>query len=256
MTDHRPQTDQGRGKVGQALNTILAPQTGSVRTITFMNLAQGLERRLENLADGASASLFRGRMHPVAIATRLVRQLEFIATDTPAGPQVPNDLIVNMNPADIDPAVDRSQLTRELENAVTETSLEKGWRLLGTVAIHLRTDGETPRGIVECHGEVKHSALPPWCQLIADDGSAVLEISLNRTIIGRALDCDLRISNQEVSRHHCLIYREGDRTFLQDRDSSNGTFINGLRLTTRPEPVIVGDNVMLGNLSFTFRMVN
>ena len=220
-----------------------------------MNLAQGLERRLENLADGASASLFRGRMHPVAIATRLIRQLEFIATDTPAGPRVPNELVVYMNPADIDPAVDRSQLTRELENTVTETSLEKGWRLDGAVAVHVRTDGETPRGIVECRGEVKPSALPQWCQLIADDGSAVLAISLNRTIVGRALDCDIRIANQEVSRYHCLLYREGDRTFLHDRGSSNGTFINGLRLATRPEPVIVGDNVMLGNLSFTFRAV-
>ncbi len=221
-----------------------------------MNLAQGLERRLENLADGASASLFRGRMHPVAIATRLIRQLEFMATDTPAGPQIPNDLVVHMNPSDIDPAVDRSQLTRELENAVPETSLQKGWRLLGTAAVHLRTDGETPRGIVECRGEVQRSSLSPWCQLIADDGSAVLEISLNRAIIGRALDCDIRIANQEVSRYHCLIYREGTGTFLQDRDSSHGTFINGLRLASRPEPIVVGDNVMLGNLSFTFRAVS
>ncbi len=221
-----------------------------------MNLAQDLERRLENLADGASASLFRGRMHPVAIATRLIRQLEFMASETPAGPQVPNDLVVYMNPYDIDPDLDRSQLARELENAVSETSVEKGWRLLGAVAIHLRTDGDTPRGIVECRGEARRSSLPPWCQLIADDGSAVLNISLNRTIIGRALDCDIRIANQEVSRYHCLIYREGHRTHLEDRGSSNGTFVNGVQLGSQPESLVVGDNVMLGNLSFIYRGVS
>jgi len=221
-----------------------------------MNLAQGLERRLENLADGASASLFRGRMHPVAIATRLIRQLEFMATETPAGPQVPNELVVYMNPSDIDPTLNRSDLATELEVAVSETSLEKGWRLIGAVSIHLRTDGTTPRGIVECRGEAKRTSLPPWFQLIADDGSAVLGISLNRAIVGRALDCDIRIANQEVSRHHCLIYREGTRVFLQDRESSNGTFVNGHRLGSDPAPLVVGDNVALGNLSFTYRMVS
>jgi hypothetical protein len=221
-----------------------------------MNLAQGLERRLENLADGASASLFRGRMHPVAIATRLIRQLEFMATETPAGPQVPNELVVHMNPSDIDPGLNRSALAKELEVAVFETSLEKGWRLIGSVSIHLRTDGNTPRGIVECHGEAKRTSLQQWCQLIADDGSAVLGISLNRTIIGRALDCDVRIANQEVSRYHCLVYREGTRTFLEDRASSNGTFVNGRRLGSDPAALIVGDNVALGNLSFTYRLVS
>ena len=221
-----------------------------------MNLAQGLERRLENLADGASASVFRGRMHPVAIATRLIRQLEFVATDTTAGPQVPNDLVVYMNALDIDPELDRSELIKELENAVTETSLEKGWRLIGRVTIHLRTDGKTPRGIVECSGEVKRSSLPPWGQLIADDGSAALGISMNRSVIGRALDCDIRITNQEMSRYHCLIYREGTNVFLLDHESSNGTFVNGQRLGNDPAPIIVGDNVALGDLSFTFRTVN
>ncbi len=210
---------------------------------------------MENLADGASASLFRGRMHPVAIATRLIRQLEFMAQDTPAGPQVPNDLVVSMNPSDIDPTLDRSLLVRELENAITETSLERGWRVLGVVSIQLRTDKGTPRGIVECTGDARRTALPPWSQLIADDGSAVLSVAINRTLIGRALDCDIRIANPEVSRHHCVLRREGSRSFLEDLGSSNGTYVNGVRLTGDPVPVIVGDNVALGDLSFTYRTV-
>ena len=46
-----------------------------------MKLARGIEQRLENLVDGVSASVFRGTMHPVTIASRLVRQLEFLAED-------------------------------------------------------------------------------------------------------------------------------------------------------------------------------
>lgn len=220
-----------------------------------MNLAQGLERRLEKFADGASASVFRGSMHPIDIATRLVRQLEFLAVETPAGPQVPNTLVVHLNKGDIDKHLDRGALITELEHAMTQTAAERGWRLVGRVTIHIRTDGVTPRGIVECAGTSQITVLEPWAQLIADDGSAVLPISYNRTLLGRDLDCDVRVANQEVSRHHALVYREEDRVFVQDLGSSNGTFVNGARTSARPLAVIAGDNVLLGDLSFTYRTI-
>ena len=62
-----------------------------------MNLARSLEKRLENLVDGASATVFRGKMHPVTIASRLVRQLEFMAFETQAGAQIPNVIDVAIN---------------------------------------------------------------------------------------------------------------------------------------------------------------
>jgi len=221
-----------------------------------MNLAQGLERRLEKFADGASASVFRGTMHPIAIATRLVRQLEYLEVDSPAGPQIPNELSVMMHASDLDPEIDRGALTRELEHAITQTAADRGWRLVGTVGVHLRTDRSTPRGIIECGGEFRPTPLDPWAQLIADDGSAVLPISYNRTLIGRDLDCDVRVTNQEVSRHHAVIFREGDRSFLSDLGSSNGTFVNANQASTKPLAVIAGDNVLLGDLSFTYRTMS
>ncbi|MFV1999968.1 MAG: FhaA domain-containing protein [Acidimicrobiia bacterium] len=220
-----------------------------------MNIARELERRLENLVDGASASVFRGRMHPVDIATRVVRQLEYLSTETPAGPQVPNDLMVSMNAADIDPQLDRSALTTELGNVLTQTAADRGWRVLGRMHIQLRSDESTPRGIVECIGTTSRSPLDPWCQLIADDGSAVLAISLNRTLIGRDLDCDIRIANQQISRHHAVVYREGGTAFARDLGSSNGTTVNGIRALSEPVSILAGDNVILGDLSFTSRMV-
>ncbi len=220
-----------------------------------MNLAQGLERRLEKLADGASASVFRGTMHPIAIATRLVRQLEFLAIESPAGIQVPNDLVVAMNAGDLDASIDRGALVTELEHAITQTSIERSWRLTGRVSVHIRTDGSTPRGIVECTGAFLATPLEPWAQLIADDGSAVLPIAYNRTLIGRELDCDVRIANQEVSRYHAVLFRDADRAYLSDLGSSNGSFVNGQRASGEPLPVVAGDNVLLGDLSFTYRMI-
>lgn len=218
-----------------------------------MNLARGLERRLEKLADGASASVFRGKMHPIDMASRLVRQLEFLATDTVAGPEVPNDLVVHLNPSDVDESLDRGELVEALRNVVTETAAQRGWRLAGPVAVHIATSGAVPRGILEVEGTNAVASIAPWGQLIANDGSAVLAISLNRTLIGRALDSDIRVANQEVSRHHVIMYREDGMTMIHDLSSANGTFVNGVKLTGEPASVNAGDTVMLGDLAFTYR---
>lgn len=220
-----------------------------------MNLARGLERRLEKLVDGASATVFRGTMHPIDIASRLVRQLEFLSSDSTVGTEVPNDLVVRMNAADISVSLDRDALVSELVNVIEETAAVRGWRLVGPVQIHIITSPNVPRGILEVAGDWKPAPLPPWGQLIADDGSAVLAISLNRTLIGRSLDCDIRVANQEVSRHHVIVFREDGSVMVEDLASANGTFVNDAKLADRPHPVSAGDTVMLGNLSFTYRPV-
>ena len=220
-----------------------------------MNLARGLERRLEKLVDGASASMFRGTMHPIDIASRLVRQIEFLSSESTVGTQVPNDLVVRMNAADINETLARDMLVDELRIVVTETAVQRGWRLVGPVRIHIVTSNDVPRGILEVEGTDTVGQTPPWGQLIADDGSAVLAISLNRTLVGRSLDCDIRVANHEVSRHHVIIFREDGNIMVTDLNSANGTFVNGVRLADRPVPIAAGDTVMLGNLSFTYRPV-
>jgi len=220
-----------------------------------MNLARGLERRLEKLVDGASASVFRGKMHPIDMASRLVIQLEFLSTQTLAGMEVPNRLIVRMHSADIDPSLDRVLLIEELITVVTETATERGWRLVGPVQIQIVISGDVPRGILEAEGTAEASPLPPWGQLIASDGSAVLAISINRTLIGRSLDCDVRVANQEVSRHHAVIFREDGSTMIKDLDSANGTFVNGVRIAEGPILLDTGASLLLGDLAFTYRPI-
>lgn len=184
-----------------------------------------------------------------------MRQVEFLSTDTPAGTQIPNDLIVRMNAADIDVTLDRDHLTRELVAVVTETAIERAWRLVGPVQVQITTSTDVPRGILDAEGTSKVGPVPTWGQLIANDGSAVLEISINRTLIGRSLDSDIRVANQEVSRHHVVIYREDGITMIRDLDSANGTFVNEVRIAERPIPLVTGDTVMLGNLAFTYRPI-
>ena len=221
-----------------------------------MKLARGLERRLENLVDGVSASVFRGRMHPVTIATRLVRQVDFLALETPAGPQIPNDLTVVLHPADLDGAIDVPDLEAELGAVVTEAAMENGWRLVGPVEVHLETSTEVPRGILQCAGDPVRGHLPTWAQLIAADGSVAVPLTMNRTLLGRALDCDVRFSNTEVSRHHAVISRADSRVEVLDLDSANGTWVNRDRIARKPVPLVPGCTVSFGDLSFVYRPVS
>ncbi|MEP0764740.1 MAG: FHA domain-containing protein [Chloroflexota bacterium] len=52
-----------------------------------------------------------------------------------------------------------------------------------------------------------------------------------------------------VSRHHCLLRRDGERLLITDLDTLNGTYVNGQRLAPRRDYVLQhGDRLILGSL--------
>jgi pSer/pThr/pTyr-binding forkhead associated (FHA) protein len=63
--------------------------------------------------------------------------------------------------------------------------------------------------------------------------------------IGSAADCDLVVQEPKVSGHHCLLTREGGGYVLEDLNSTNGTFLKGVRVTGKV-PVARGDAITLG----------
>jgi hypothetical protein len=67
--------------------------------------------------------------------------------------------------------------------------------------------------------------------------------------IGRTQDCDLRISDMSVSRHHAQLTRGEDGWLLSDLGSHNGTRINGW-LVREPVPLRPGDTVQFGSALF------
>ncbi len=51
--------------------------------------------------------------------------------------------------------------------------------------------------------------------------------------IGRATDCDLTIPVTQISRHHAKFIVEGNYLLIEDLGSSNGTKVNGNRISSR-----------------------
>ncbi len=73
-----------------------------------------------------------------------------------------------------------------------------------------------------------------------------------KTVLGRRLDCQLRIPTKDVSRQHCALLIENDKVIAKDLGSSNGTFVNGKRIA---EVVLnPGDRLRLGPVTFVVRI--
>jgi pSer/pThr/pTyr-binding forkhead associated (FHA) protein len=70
-------------------------------------------------------------------------------------------------------------------------------------------------------------------------------LSKNEVVIGRDVSADVVINAAEVSRRHTRLYLEAGGYIVEDLGSTNGTFVNGQRLTT-PLPLRSGDVIMLG----------
>jgi pSer/pThr/pTyr-binding forkhead associated (FHA) protein len=82
-----------------------------------------------------------------------------------------------------------------------------------------------------------------------DERTREISITKEEFLIGRGLDCDLRVNDEDVSRHHCLIRVRGVDATVSDLGSRNGTFINGKRVLSQL-PIITGDALDLGKCRF------
>jgi pSer/pThr/pTyr-binding forkhead associated (FHA) protein len=90
--------------------------------------------------------------------------------------------------------------------------------------------------------------------LLKKDGTRkVFPVRDKATILGRRLDCDLCIPLQVVSRRHCQLSQEGNALKVRDLSSSNGTFLNGLKVGDETD-VKPGDNLQVGPLTFTIQI--
>ncbi|HNQ74341.1 MAG TPA: FHA domain-containing protein [Verrucomicrobiota bacterium] len=57
------------------------------------------------------------------------------------------------------------------------------------------------------------------------------ELAVDKTTIGRMDDNTFAIAESSVSSHHCEVYLRGQDVVVNDLNSTNGTFINGTRVT-------------------------
>jgi len=65
-----------------------------------------------------------------------------------------------------------------------------------------------------------------------------------RMVVGREPKCDIHIDNLGISREHCAFSQNGQAYLVQDLNSSNGTYVNGRKVTehflNHDDEIIIG----------------
>ena len=69
-------------------------------------------------------------------------------------------------------------------------------------------------------------------------------------VIGRSRECDLRVTDGNASRRHAEIAQEGAIYVLVDLGSTNGTELNGRRVTR--QELADGDRITIGATDLVF----
>ncbi|MEZ5499925.1 MAG: FHA domain-containing protein [Steroidobacteraceae bacterium] len=88
--------------------------------------------------------------------------------------------------------------------------------------------------------------------ILSLDGQVMAEYNMNkeRYTIGRLPDNDIRIDNPAVSGHHSLIINILNDSFLEDLNSTNGTYVNGKLI--KKHALQHGDIITVGHHQLRF----
>lgn len=82
----------------------------------------------------------------------------------------------------------------------------------------------------------------------------VYEVTSNPFTIGKSQTCNLVITDKVVSRHHAEVVQYGDKYFIKDLSSTNGTFINGNKLMADTDVELKdGQEIIFANKKFVYR---
>ncbi len=231
-----------------------------------MGVLQRFERRLEGLVEGAFAKVFGGVVQPVEVAGALQREAaEHKQVMGPGRILVPNRYVVEIGPTDLERFAEwDEQLRTELAGMVTEHAAEQGWAFVGDVEVAFVQVDDFATGVfkvrssvvgtIETPAEPESGSGRPRLVLprTSDNPERTVSLTGESTVLGRGAEADLRLPDTGVSRRHAELRVDGDRVLLTDLGSTNGTSLNGRRITG--DAVLCdGDRIDLGASTVQFR---
>ena len=248
-----------------------------------MGVLQRFERRLEGMVEGAFARAFKSELQPVEVASAVQREMDDRAAIVAQGRTlVPNDFVVELAESDHDRLnVYAESLGVELANLARDYAKEQGYSFVGPVRMRFEGVGDLTTGTFRIRsgvirgttiegGEIRLPAsdlprargrgFPGHPRLIVsgpggrpgpEGDQRTYELQTPVTLLGRGTDCDLRLVDPGVSRHHAELRVENDQVVLVDLGSTNGTFVNGQPV--RRVALSDGTHVSLGRTTLVFR---
>jgi pSer/pThr/pTyr-binding forkhead associated (FHA) protein len=92
--------------------------------------------------------------------------------------------------------------------------------------------------------------MPKLLLLTSDNATKQISLRNPETRVGRAFTNDIVVRHDQVSRFHALLTIDGPFVTIKDLGSSNGVFVNDLRVDT--QDLVDGDNISIGGCRMRF----
>lgn len=246
-----------------------------------MGILNDFERRLEGAIEGIFTKAFRTGMHPVELASRILKEMDAEKAIGVRRVWAPNDFTITLSQEDRDRfGQTEHALARELEQTVRQAAHERGWGLIGPPTVRFRTDPSLKRGAIRCDARLVEGPTektpepepppPPAPEPEFQPGSAPeprveparvivvdatgerhsYELEKDRTIIGRLPESDVVVPDPGASRRHAEIRRQDGEWILADLGSMNGTSVNEAAITEHT--LRDGDRITIGRTTLEF----
>ncbi|MGF1645664.1 MAG: FhaA domain-containing protein [Kineosporiaceae bacterium] len=209
-----------------------------------MGIFDRFEKGVERAVRAPFTKAFRSEVQPVEIAAALRRELdENVAVLARGRTIVPNHFTVVLSPDDYDRFAEWAQtLADELAEAVLVHAERQRYEFVGPVQVTLLAEDRIEAGDIEVESQTVRGALTPAADPGGEPGRPVVEVEGHQyvlahpvTVLGRDETCDIVLPDSGVSRRHAelVVDSAGDQNRLAVRDlgSTNGTFVDGARVT-------------------------
>ncbi|MBD7958449.1 DUF3662 domain-containing protein [Microbacterium sp. Sa4CUA7] len=218
-----------------------------------MGLLDSFEKGLERAVNGAFAKTFRSGVQPVEIASALRAELDTKAAVVSRDRILaPNNFTVRLASSDEERMRDLgSTLGEELRTLVTTHARAQGYSFAGPVTITIQRDDDLTTGTLRVDSQSAQGDVA-W-RGVVDISGARHALGKGRTVIGRGSDADITIADAGTSRRHVEILWDGERAMVRDLGSTNGTKLDGQRVTEAPLPP--DSTVTIGRTDIVFRVV-
>ena len=204
------------------------------------------ERGLERLVEGVFAKTFRSGLQPVELGRRLAREMDLRRTVGVGGLTAPNHFLIKLSDADNQRFESfHDALRRELVETAREHARVERYNFVGPVAVELEVDLKLTAGMFTVTGSLlEQPGGGPTGSLALTDGRRV-QLTDSAVTIGRLPECDVAVSDPNVSRRHAEVRRHGNEYVVADLGSTNGTKVNGA-MVSGERRLVDGDEITVG----------
>lgn len=212
----------------------------------------GFERRLESMVEGVFARAFRSALRPVELGRKLVRVMDDQrSVDVRGRTVVPNHFEISLSDADAERFAEMSStLRRELCDAAREHARDESYTFVGPVSVDLLVDDAIRTGSFAITGVLREGAGGFGAGSLLFSSGERIALGDQTVSVGRLPECEVALSDANVSRRHAEVRPSGDGWVVVDLGSTNGTRVNGVRIAE--QRLRGGDVVTFGATNATF----